>query len=460
MKELSKICDAADWFDPEFQTIVHNELRETARFHRKQWEFAMIFLSLKKLGFLNEDKVGLSLGGGNERVLYSIANHIKQLYATDLYDESTTWDCARTSDPEEFIRLSKPFDYDENKIKALKMDMRDLDFEDNKFDFCYSSCAVEHIGDFEDFVQHFNEVYRCLKENGVYVFTTELGFSDVTIEDPNNYVFSAKYLNSIIRQTQLTPELDPEVSISNHQINLPFPNNLSNMCFEKGNSLSENLLKQFPHLMLMRGKYPFTSINFVLRKKVEGRNKSQVLFNNFNSTQNYLNKGVRNFNEMLNDSEISFNPFSSLPDGVSHFYQDHANYFQNNNGNHHNSDTIFHTDYFWLGKGKRNFVIRIDFNDTEQQCLIQFRIHRYPVLESQSVECVYEEDFLIGDNKEIEKVVCLTIDDDYSYAILGKSLSGNFKVKNISLKSTIADIKKNEQIKQGELITKELINQL
>ena len=458
MREISKICDAADWFDPEFKSVVEKELRETARFHRKQWEFAMIFLTLKKLGFLRDDKIGLSLGGGNERVLYSISNHIKKLYVTDLYDDSTSWDCARTANPDEFIKISKPFDYDESKIKALRMDMRNLDFEDSTFDFCYSSCAVEHIGDFEDFIQHFNEVYRCLKDRGIYVFTTELCLSDKTIKDPNNYIFSSTYLNDIIRQIRLTPESDPNITISKHIANLPFPSNILNLCFENGKTLSENLFKQFPHLMLIRGKYPFTSIQFVLRKQALSRPKSQVIFNGFDSTSNYLNEGVQRFSESINTTEISINPFSSLPDGLSHFYQDHANYFQNDNKNHYNSDTIFHTDYFWFGKGRRKFIIRMKFDDTEEQYLIQLRIHRYPVLDSQSVECVYEEDVLIAGNYEIEKVITLTIDDDYSYAILGKSLTQHLKVKNISLKSTISIVKKNEQIKKGELITNEAVN--
>jgi len=69
MINLSKLCDAADWFDSEFQQVVKHELKEFPRFHRKQWEFAMIFLALRKLGYLNEESTGLSMGGGNERVV-------------------------------------------------------------------------------------------------------------------------------------------------------------------------------------------------------------------------------------------------------------------------------------------------------------------------------------------------------------------------------------------------------
>ena len=43
MRPLSKLCEAADWFDQEFDRIIRDELDEEPRFHRKQWEFAQIF---------------------------------------------------------------------------------------------------------------------------------------------------------------------------------------------------------------------------------------------------------------------------------------------------------------------------------------------------------------------------------------------------------------------------------
>jgi len=456
MKDLSKICDAADWFDPEIQYVVQNELKETARFHRKQWEFAMIFLTLKKLGFLNEDKIGLSLGGGSERVLYSIARYVKKLYVTDLYDSSTTWDCARTNDPDEFIRRSKPFDYDESRVKALRMDMRSLDFEDNSFDFCYSSCALEHIGDLKDFIAHFDEVYRCLKADGIYVFTTELSLGNRTIQDSNNYIFSPEYMKELIRQTKLTPVFDPDLFITNHIINLPYPSNLSNMCFENGTSLSENLLTQFPHLVLMRGKYPFTSILVVLRKKAEEKSKRELSFRNLHLSSDYFQEGIESFNRMLNASEISFNPFSSLPDGTSHFFQDHSTFFQNLEKKKQDSETIFHTDYFWLGKGERNFSIKTTPELISRTAAVQIRVHRYPVLASQNVECVFEDVLLFEADKSKEVNFTLKIEDEYSYAILGKLLSGNFRVKDISLRSRVVSSPDIEQVNTGILKTSEV----
>lgn len=100
----NKLCDAADWFRPGFNEIIREELREVPRFHRKQWEFAMIIQTLRDHGKLETGSLGLSMGGGKELVAYAIARHVRQLVITDLYEMNTSWDCAKTESPDEFIR--------------------------------------------------------------------------------------------------------------------------------------------------------------------------------------------------------------------------------------------------------------------------------------------------------------------------------------------------------------------
>jgi hypothetical protein len=85
MKTYSKLCDAADWFRPEIDAIIKRELREIPRFHRKQWESAMIFHVLHEHGGLQPQALGLSMGGGKELIAYAIAPHVNQLCITDLY---------------------------------------------------------------------------------------------------------------------------------------------------------------------------------------------------------------------------------------------------------------------------------------------------------------------------------------------------------------------------------------
>ena len=436
MKKLSKICDASDWFDPEFNGVVKKELCEEPRFHRKQWEFAMIYLALEKLGMLKNDKLGLSLGGGNERVLYSIANHVNKLIVTDLYDTDTTWDCAKTGDPNEFIRSSKPFPIDDDKIEAMRMDMRYLDFEDNKFDFCYSSCAIEHIGGFEDFVQHLNEVYRTLKEGGVYVFTTEFQFGSATIKDPNNYIFSPSFINHLIDNCKLTPVTNPDVSLTDHVANMPFPSNVVNLMSDRGSHISNGIMENFPHLVLLRGKYPFTSILLILRKETAKKEKQKIAFNGFDSSKKFTDNGVKSYASLLEKSDFSLNPFSMLPNGVSYYYLDHSEFFKNDKRSSEDN-SLFHTDYFWLGNSKRIFNIRIEVNasNTFEENVIQFRIHRYATLNSEKVHSVFEKNINVNKSELINERIILKADEEHNYAFLAKMTSGGCSIKDIKITS-------------------------
>src|SRR5688500_5035819 len=130
MRTLSKVCDGADWLDPELLAVIEGDLRELPRFHRKQWEFAMILLALRRSGVLHPDAVGLSMGSGKERLLYAVAQHVRRVVATDLYDLQTEWATAHTQDPDRYIKEDKPFPVDDAKLQGMRMDMRALDFED------------------------------------------------------------------------------------------------------------------------------------------------------------------------------------------------------------------------------------------------------------------------------------------------------------------------------------------
>lgn len=437
MFNTSKICDAADWFDSELQEVIENELQESARLHRKQWEFAMIFLTLKKLGLLKSDKMGLSLGGGNERVLYSIARHIKKLVVTDLYDDHTSWDCARTSDPNEFIRTSKPFPIDDEKIQALRMDMRYLDFDDSSFDFCYSSCAIEHIGEDKDFIQHFNEVNRVLKNGGIYVLTTELQFGEQIIPDSNNYVFTRKYLSELISESNLEPVSDVNVELSRNEINYPFPSNIENVAFNGENSISEKIFSHFPHTILLRGNLPFTSVLLILKKTETNLNKKEIKFSGYDKTREFLRTGVENYKKLIGKNKITISPFSSLPNGVSRFYQDHSEYFSTEVLSDHSDDKIFHTDYFWLGEGKRQveIKIRIDGASLDEMNIIEIRIHSYPTYDSKNLMCVYEKDIEVSGNMNVVETVEIRTDENCNYAILCNLKSGNISCGSISIES-------------------------
>jgi len=457
MKNLSKVCDAADWFDPEMIDVLINELEETPRLHRKQWEFGMIFLTLKKLGMISPEKTGLSMGGGNERVLYSIARRIKKLTVTDLYETETSWDTARTNNADKFIRSIKPFEVDDAKLKVFNMDMRELKFPDNTFDFCYSSCSIEHIGHYNDFLRHLNEACRVLKDEGVYVFTTEFNFGGETIKDQNNYIFSAEYLMKLFEEMDFTLAVNPDFSLTNHESNYPLPTNISKLFYSEDTTSGNNIFKRIPHVLLLRAKYPFTSILFIMRKR---RNKINISSNVFNKneiekTNSFLQTGIAKYREWIQNSKLTLSPFATLPEGVSPYFLDHSEFFEKNNRPMPDK-VLFHTDYSWLGSGKRTIRIEININNIEPgfPLKINLRVHKYRTLKSDLITC--DQEFMIRMNEPglVEKKFELDIDENSCYAILGKLEEGSCSFDRINIQvSPVNNNSIQEKNKEVDIIS-------
>ncbi len=432
MPHVSKVCDAADWFDPEVQRIIREELQEPAKFHRKQWEFAMIFHALQQYGYLTPDKTGISFGGGTERVLYAIARHVRELVVTDLYDSDTSWDCARTADPDAFVKAHKPFPVDDAKFRALRMDMRYPDFAENSFHFAYSSCALEHIGAYDDFLQHLNQVHRVLKPGGIYAFTTEFHFGEETLQDPNNFVFSAQYLQQLIDECRLTPLELPKIQITPHEINRPLPGNIAHLNFHPGSHLANYLQEMFPHLLLLRGKYPLTSILLILQKS-ETPEHPPLQFPGREDSLRFLTAAAADYQRKLRESVVSINPFSGM--GKSRFFADHAEYFAADTARR-DDDTVFHSDYFWLGSGSYHFAVGLKTGASAfpTPYRLEIRVHRYPTLNVRAVECIAEETVEIAGNGCATRRLQVPVDADYCYAILGKMASGEARFRRIEIR--------------------------
>lgn len=435
MNGYSKVCDAADWFRPEIDTIIRNELRETPRFHRKQWEAAMIFHVLRDCGKLQSNALGLSMGGGKELIAYAVAQHVSQLTITDLYELNTSWDCAKTTEPNEYIRANKPFPVDDAKLNALRMDMRQLNFPEKKFDFAYSCCAVEHIGGREDFLRHFNEVARVLNDDGVYVFTTEILYGNDTIPDDHNYVFSLPDLDSIITQSDLVAESDFNARISQHKINYALPSTLKQLSYFVPESLTDAIMQEAPHIQLLRGRHPFTCGVFILRKRTAETRSRRMRFVGLEQTRSFAEEGVAEYRAMLENTRVSVNPFSMLPSAKSRFCADHEEFFSTNNRG--DDETPFHTDYFWWGKGKRVFDIALRVDDASHQGApeIEIRVHRFRTLASREVECVSATTRPVQRAGWMVRTIEVDVEDDSCYAVLGKVHNGACRFGKIEIKS-------------------------
>ncbi len=403
---FGKVCDAADWFVPELDRIIRQDLHEFPRFHRKQWEFATVFHVLKSLGLLEPTNSALSMGGGKERLSYAVASRIKHLFITDLYDAQTMWDCARTEDPERFIKSDMPFPVDPSRLSALRMDMRKLEFPDASFDFCYSSCAIEHIGSDKDFQSHLKEVNRVLKEGGIYVFTTELHYGPELIVAPNNYIFSASYLNYLFSQSPLLPESEFDANLTPHRTNYPVPVTLDISIL--GSYLSDS----YPHLQLLAGKHPFSSALFVLRKSASS-SRSRIQFNGLEESLAFLNRGIDEFRDFLQKSTVRLEPYGAL------------------SGHLPTPDTLFHTTYNYFGSGRRSFELNASIAESSHPCVVELRLHRYRTLNQASSEKVACVRVKLNQTGEWEHKLTASLDENFCYAYLGKITEGRCRVAHL-----------------------------
>lgn len=239
---LQKVCDIHDFFEPEIDSIIRRDLRSVPFGSRRAWEFAMIFRALAAKGKLQSSAHGLAMGAGTEKLIYAIIPRVAKTVVTDLYLPDSGWIGVRTESPRDLIRKKAPWPVDFDKVDAMAMDMRDLKFPDESFDFCWSTGSFEHIGHDEDFLQHFREVDRVLKPGGVYAFTTAVTFGGITERIPHNYYFDPKHLVDLIHASPLHAEPVFDCYVQDHLLNRPHPERYQSYGFPAGNQISKPIV--------------------------------------------------------------------------------------------------------------------------------------------------------------------------------------------------------------------------
>ena len=237
-----KICDIYDLFNPAIDRIIKEKLQTTPFAGRRTWEFAMIYHALEKAGHLNGKANGLAMGAGKERLIFSIAREVQSVIATDLYLPDQGWAGVRTQDPQKLVMSAAPWPVPEGRIKAMAMDMRDLKFDDETFDFAWSTGAFEHIGDDKDFTAHLAEVNRVLKPGGVYAFTTVVTFGNESERIPHNYYFHPAHLFDLVDKSPLAAAEEFDCRINDHLLNRPLLEACQDFGFEAANVMISPLI--------------------------------------------------------------------------------------------------------------------------------------------------------------------------------------------------------------------------
>jgi SAM-dependent methyltransferase len=175
-RQYAKLCDLQDFDDPEVLAAIRSLVPERdplAYIERKVWEFAMVQLFLEDVGRLHDGTEVLSVGAGNERILFWLADRVGRVVATDIYGEGAF--AAREAEISmlENPAAHAPWPYREDHLEVAWMDGRRLDFPDASFDAVFTVSSIEHFGGPRDVAAAASEIGRVLRPGGHAVVITE-----------------------------------------------------------------------------------------------------------------------------------------------------------------------------------------------------------------------------------------------------------------------------------------------
>lgn len=179
-------CRTADFLHPDFEAL-SRRLGLEPLLHRKYWEWVFILHHALRSGAVGPGKRVLGFAVGKEPLPSAFAAAGAQVTATDAPDEIGVGKGWKLSDEfaSSLLDLHSPAvlsrDVFLERVTFRPLDMTAIPDDVTGFDFCWSSCSFEHLGDIQaglDFVVR--SVERTLKPGGVAVHTTELNLSSDT----------------------------------------------------------------------------------------------------------------------------------------------------------------------------------------------------------------------------------------------------------------------------------------
>jgi SAM-dependent methyltransferase len=175
--QLCELANPAKWDNDDWLAILRSLglSDDKLSMHRKPYEFTQLLFGCQRLGALREDSRVISIGAGHELVLYWLANHVRQMIATDMYEGVWQDVQGREGDPDVINRPDDyaPFPYRRDRLTFMKMDGRQLAFQDSTFDIAYSLSSIEHFGGMAGAAATIREMGRIVKPGGILALATE-----------------------------------------------------------------------------------------------------------------------------------------------------------------------------------------------------------------------------------------------------------------------------------------------
>lgn len=203
------VCRQSDFSQPYFGYWTER-LGESLRYHRKLWEFVFICQALWERGVIAEGRRGLGFGVGVEPLAAFFASQECRILATDLAAEEafeTGWiETNQHAAGKAALRKPGvcPDEVFDRNVEFRPCDMNNVPEEFVDFDFCWSACALEHLGSIEHGLAFIERSLDCLKPGGWAVHTTEYNVSSdfLTVDHEATVLFRKRDIEELLQRVR------------------------------------------------------------------------------------------------------------------------------------------------------------------------------------------------------------------------------------------------------------------
>ena len=195
---VSQLCTASQFDEADYERLCKLfQVQPTLR--RKQWEFIYILRALEVGGCIAPGMRGLGFGVGKEKMPSLLASQGCEIMATDLpiTEADSHWaggpQHAASLDALCWLHLIDRESF-EQRVDFRPVNMKAIPADLTDYDFCWSACALEHLGGLEEGFDFIRNSIACLKPGGLAVHTTEfnLGSAEKTLTSGGTVVYREK----------------------------------------------------------------------------------------------------------------------------------------------------------------------------------------------------------------------------------------------------------------------------
>lgn len=222
--------------DIESDWVAHwcGALQVPVVFHRKLWELSYILQAFHEYGMIAPGRRGLGFGSGSEPLSSYLASRGVASTVTDLPIEEAqgrgwieTSQHASGRDNAYHPKLVSREDFD-RLVDFRAVDMTDVPDDLTGYDFCWSVCALEHLGTIEKGLTFIERSLDTIKPGGLSVHTTEFNIEDgPTIDNWPSVLFQRRHFEELAARLaakghkMAALDLDPGDKILDRFIDLP-----------------------------------------------------------------------------------------------------------------------------------------------------------------------------------------------------------------------------------------------